>query len=162
MNTEVFSALLTQNSKGQHHQHGARKQLLEQKTGKCCSFSLGRDTEFWPTSTHKHASLDRKTSLAVVSFGLHSVTSLYWWGPSSSQLTKTAKACLHLGFPAYPPASSPRVGVHAPGCEFTLTEAELERTSWSNKNTHQSLPETSPHLPPALNQQFLKVNDIQH
>lgn len=126
-----------------------------------------RDTEFRPASTHKHDSLDgkKKISPAVVSSGLHSVTSPYWWGPPSSRLTKTTKACLHLRLPAYPPAPP----LHNPyqGLEFTCQamnshrqQQELEESSRNNGNTHQSLPETFPHLPPAQKQHFFEGNNI--
>lgn len=119
-----------------------------------------RDTEFWQ-ALHKHASLGRKTSPAVLSFGLLSVTSLHRWRSPSSQLTKTTKACLQLRLSAYPPTPQ----LDPPHWEFKFTcqamNLHRQQQSWKRQvgvmgTTHQSIPETFPCLP----QHKTSISDI--
>lgn len=62
-NTAALSPFLVWRAQGQTHEYNAKEQLLEQKTGKCCSASLCEETP--SPSAHTHASLGRAPSAAA-------------------------------------------------------------------------------------------------
>lgn len=106
----AFSALLTLRANTI-----SMEQLLEQKTGKCSLFSLGKKTGSCGQLALKKCFLDGKASAALSRAGLHSVTSPCWWRPPSSHpkgVSSSSSQTLHSALLTDGLSSPARLWIH--------------------------------------------------